>query len=123
MTSPPLIPHDAAHGLGCRCDPALNAAARAEREVFTADPAADPLLAELRRQAAEDVAAGRVPPATGRLVEVPATPELEAALELLLRARCRCGRMVLEPGAGCEWHRARADRAVEARRVHGSVEL
>ena len=41
----------------------------------------------------------------------------------VLRAACRCGKMIVEPSEGSEWHVARIYQARELRKMVGSVEF
>ena len=41
----------------------------------------------------------------------------------IYQARCRCGKMMLEPSEGCTWHEARAEKAQKTRHEQGSFEL
>lgn len=47
--------------------------------------------------------------------------QLERLEALILRLRCRCGRLWLQESPLCEWHKSRHDRAVESR-TEGSFE-
>lgn len=65
------------------------------------------------------------PPADGTPVAVidPENREqVERLLRLMLRLRCRCGRLLVEPAPSCTWHEARAQKAASLRAKSGSFE-